>query len=108
MLAVTAVLPCPQVTMQGYLANEWTIRGLQPNEYFSSADDTELPLELDQDPNDYITFHPKSYKPGPVPSEVFKVPSGGGMDCSKSCPLASVCTIAAVKSRLQAALGGWQ
>lgn len=85
--------------MQGRLANEWAIRGLQPNQYYATADDAEIPLELDQDPNAYISFHPDSYKPGPVPPYVFKLP-GGGIDCSKKCPLASVCTIAALQGRV--------
>lgn len=83
--------------MQGERANEWVIRGLQPNQYYATADEAEVPLELDQDPNDYITFHKDSYKPGPVPASVFAKP---GMDCDKACPLASVCTIAAVRGRV--------
>jgi hypothetical protein len=87
--------------MQGYIANEWAIRGLQPNQYYATADEREVPLELDQDPNDYITFHPGTYKAGPVPADVFQKP---GLDCSKRCPLVSVCTIAALQGRMQRAL----
>jgi hypothetical protein len=90
--------------MQGYTANEWAIRGLQPNQYYATADDKEIPLQLDQDPNDYITFHPKTYKAGPVAPSVFKMPEG--LDCSKKCPLASVCTIAALKGRARRVLRG--
>jgi hypothetical protein len=88
--------------MQGVKANGWAIRGLQPNEYYATADDREVPLELDQDPNDYITFHPGTYNPGPVPTDVFEKP---GMDCDKSCPLASVCTIAALRGRVHKVFG---
>ena len=102
---VLASLLLLQVTTQGVLANEWAIRGLQPNQYYATADELEIPLQLDQDPNDYITFHPDTYKPGRVPPSVFKLP-GGGFDCSKNCPLASVCTIAALRGRVQGLFGG--
>lgn len=93
--------------MQGRQANEWAIRGLQPNQYYASADAAEVPLELDQDPNDYITFHPTTYKPGPIPPSVFNLPADVRGSCSKSCPLVSTCTIAAVRAWVQQQQQQW-
>ncbi|WIA21661.1 hypothetical protein OEZ85_000833 [Tetradesmus obliquus] len=91
-----------QTTMQGRTADSWTIRGLQPNNYYATADvPVGIPLELDQLPNDYITFHPDTLKLGPVSPKDVIVPEG----CAEKCPLTSVCTILQAKASLQAALG---
>lgn len=79
-----------QVEMQGELANQWTIRGLQPNNYYATADDKAVPLQLDQLPNDYITFNKNSFKSGTVAPAVFDLPA---FPCADRCPLTSVCSL---------------
>jgi hypothetical protein len=97
-----AALPTTQTTMQGRLADGWTIRGLQPNNYYATADvPVGAPLELDQLPNDYITFHPDTLKLAPVSPKDVVVPEG----CTDKCPLTSVCTILQMRASLQTALG---
>uniref|UniRef100_A0A383W200 Uncharacterized protein n=1 Tax=Tetradesmus obliquus TaxID=3088 RepID=A0A383W200_TETOB len=97
-----------QTTMQGRTADSWTIRGLQPNNYYATADvPVGIPLELDQLPTatyvfgDYITFHPDTLNLGPVSPKDVIVPEG----CAEKCPLTSVCTILQAKASLQMALG---
>jgi hypothetical protein len=93
---------CLQTTMQGRLADSWTIRGLQPNNYYATADvPVGVPLQLDQLPNDYITFHPDTLKLSPVNPKDVVVPAG----CAEKCPLTSVCTILQMRASLQTALG---
>eukprot|EP00775_Hariotina_reticulata_P005294 gene5294-5529_t len=75
-----------QVWMQGQLAYEWAIRGLQPNQYYATADEAAVPLQLDQQPNDYITFHPGSFSKGPLAPSTFHLPPGA---CQDRCPLTS-------------------
>jgi hypothetical protein len=91
-----------QTTMQGRLADSWTIRGLQPNNYYATADvPVGVPLQLDQLPNDYITFHPDTLKLSPVNPKDAVVPAG----CADKCPLTSVCTILQMCASLQTAVG---
>jgi hypothetical protein len=88
------------VTVQGLMANEWAIRGLQPNQYYATADAREVPLQLDQQPNAFISFHPASFKAGRVPPSVFSLPADVQGGCSKRCPLLSTCTVAALRGAL--------
>jgi hypothetical protein len=88
--------------MQGRLADSWTIRGLQPNNYYATAEvPVGIPLQLDQLPNDYITFHPDTLKLSPVNPKDVIVPEG----CAEKCPLTSVCTILQMQARAKTALG---
>ncbi|KAF8059710.1 hypothetical protein HT031_005118 [Scenedesmus sp. PABB004] len=94
-----------QVVAQGRLANRWAVRGLQPNTFTATADAAAVPLELDQLPNDFITFHAASFKPEPPPASAFDLPEFG---CAERCPLTSVCTLfgrggAAARRGVQAA-----
>lgn len=87
-----------QVFQQGQPANEWTIRGLQPNNYFATADDAAVPLQLDQLPNDYITFQKDSFKIGSVAPASFDLPE---FPCADRCPLTSVCTLLQLSGRVK-------
>ncbi|GIL96686.1 hypothetical protein Vretimale_2444 [Volvox reticuliferus] len=78
-------------TIQGIAANKWRQNGLQPNYWYATADEAQVPLELDQMPNDFQTFWPETFTKGPPGTQVFQLPDG----CSPRCPLTSVCTIAA-------------
>jgi hypothetical protein len=50
-----------QVQMQGRLAHEWAIRGLQPNQYYATADDAAVPLQVCMAVSS--SGHSKSYAP---------------------------------------------
>lgn len=56
-------------------------------------------------PNDYISFHPDSFRPGPVEPGVFSLPSDA---CSARCPLASVCTLLQARASAGVALRRWR
>lgn len=101
--AVPLLLPL-QVTIHGKLADSWTIRGLQPNNYYATAEvPVAVPLELDQLPNDYITFHPDTFKLGPVSPKDVVVPDG----CADKCPLTSVCSILQLQASMKGAVRSW-
>ncbi|KAF6263736.1 hypothetical protein COO60DRAFT_340919 [Scenedesmus sp. NREL 46B-D3] len=91
-----------QATMQGRLADSWTVRGLQANNYYATADvPVGVPLQLDQLPNAFMTFHPDTLKLSPVNPKDAVVPAG----CADKCPLTSLCTLLQMSATLQAALG---
>lgn len=77
-------------SIRGIEAYKWLVMGLQPNYYYSTANVAQVPVELDQTPNDYMSLHHETFSPLPVDPSIFDVPS----DCKPSCPLTSVCTIA--------------
>ncbi|KAG2485300.1 hypothetical protein HYH03_015974 [Edaphochlamys debaryana] len=79
------------VTLRGMPAYKWRQDGLQPNYWYTSADEAQIPLELDQEPNDRQSLWPDSFAAGPPPDEAFALPEG----CRSRCSLTSVCTIAA-------------
>lgn len=87
-----------QVKIQGVMADEWTIRGLQPNNYYATADAAAVPLQLDQLPNDYITFDKESYSQGRVPPSAFDLPD---FVCADRCPLISVCSLLKLSGSLR-------
>ena len=66
-------------------------QGLQPNYFYSTADSHQLPVELDQIPNDFMTFSVDSFVEGPPDPSVFEVPEF----CEQKCPITSLCTVAA-------------
>jgi hypothetical protein len=70
-------------------------RGLQPNYYYSTADRRQLPVELDQIPNDYMTFDVASFVAGAPDASVFEVPEF----CEQKCPITSLCTVAAAAAQ---------
>ncbi|GLI69515.1 hypothetical protein VaNZ11_014151 [Volvox africanus] len=82
-------------TIQGVTANKWRRDGLQPNYWYATADEAQVPLELDQMPNDFQTFWPKTFTKGPPGEQVFQLPNG----CSPRCPLTSVCTFASTEAQ---------
>ncbi|PNH05991.1 hypothetical protein TSOC_007693 [Tetrabaena socialis] len=80
------------VETQGVPAYKWRRDGLQPNYYFATANEAQVPLELDQMPNDRQTLWPDTFRSGAPPPGVFQLP----VDCKPRCPLTSVCTIASL------------
>ncbi|KXZ50263.1 hypothetical protein GPECTOR_17g901 [Gonium pectorale] len=83
--------------MQGGQAYKWRQDGLQPNYWcareggYATADEAQVPLQLDQMPNDRMTLWRNSFVAGPPPPAVFALPD----NCKPRCPLTSVCTVAA-------------
>ncbi len=54
----------------------WTIKGLQSNIYWSTADAKRIPYRIDQQPNDVQTFDLSSYQESiPNPDQVFALPN---------------------------------
>lgn len=77
------------VLMNNVTAFKWRAQGLQPNFYYSTADSKQVPVELDQVPNDYMTFNISTFDEGPIADDVFEVPA----NCADKCPRTSICTI---------------
>lgn len=75
---------------------------MQPNNHYATADaPVGIPLDLDQLPNNYITFRPDTLKLSPISPKDVVVLEG----CAEKCPLTSVCTILQAKASLQTAFG---
>ncbi|GFR53164.1 hypothetical protein Agub_g15887 [Astrephomene gubernaculifera] len=83
------------VVSQGLPAFKWRRDGLQPNYWYTTADEAQIPLQLDQMPNDLTTFLPETFLEGPPPPAVFELPP----DCKPRCPLTSICTLLATASQ---------
>ncbi|KAL6751632.1 hypothetical protein V8C86DRAFT_2775360 [Haematococcus lacustris] len=75
--------------LRGQMAYKWRQDGLQPNYWFATADELQLPLELDQVPNDLTSYDPASFTQRPIDPELLHVPPS----CHKRCPLFSVCSL---------------
>lgn len=77
--------------MGGRDVYKWSVKGLQANDYYATADWGRIPVELDQQPNDLQAFHPDTFKRGPVDPVVFVVPEY--CDPAQKCPWYSVCRL---------------
>ena len=75
------------VNVSGSPAYKWSKSGLQPNYYYSSADEQQIPIELDQIPTDYQSFHAGTFDDGAIDPAMFVVPDY----CQASCPWYSIC-----------------
>ncbi|GLC67587.1 hypothetical protein PLESTF_000577200 [Pleodorina starrii] len=63
--------------IQGIPAYDWRIASwFLPKHWYASADAAQVPLELDQMPNDRQTFWPGTFQEGPPPPDVFQLPEG--------------------------------
>ncbi|EFC42443.1 predicted protein [Naegleria gruberi] len=84
-----------QTTYNGYPVHQWDKKGLQNNYYYEMIANN-VPVAIDQQPNDLMVFDPKSYSTTPLPDSLFAVPSYCTDDSGKdhSCPFFSICTIA--------------
>jgi hypothetical protein len=80
--------------MFGQSVYKFSKKGLQPNYYYTTADSVQLPVELDQIPNDFMTFKLTTFSKGAPDPSVFEVPEF----CQQKCPITSLCTIAAAAS----------
>lgn len=78
-----------QESLRGIDVFKFSKGGLQKNYYYSTADGLQIPVELDQVPNDYMSFDAASFSVSPVPPELLEIPS----DCHEYCPLSSICTL---------------
>ena len=65
---------------------KWKVWGLQPNYYYDTADAQQLPVELDQIPNNFQTF--RNFSAAPPDPGIFALPP----DCDRKCPFTSLCT----------------
>jgi hypothetical protein len=76
----------------GVKVGKWNKPGLQNNYYAATADSRQVPVYIDQVPNDFMAFNVESYQEKITDPSVFDLPS----ICSsqQSCPLISICTIA--------------
>ncbi|EFJ46721.1 hypothetical protein VOLCADRAFT_105384 [Volvox carteri f. nagariensis] len=61
--------------IQDVPAYKWRKDGLQPNYWYATADPEQIPLELDQMPNDLMTFWPDSFLAEAPPAGVFELPN---------------------------------
>ncbi|GAX84228.1 hypothetical protein CEUSTIGMA_g11651.t1 [Chlamydomonas eustigma] len=72
----------------GLQTNKWVKKGLQSNYYWATASDFEVPVELDQWPNAYQTFHVDTFSTEGIDPSLLEVPSY----CKPKCPLTTICT----------------
>jgi len=77
------------VPVAGTEAYKWSKKGLQPNYYYTTPDVVQAPVELDQIPIDFQTFHVDTFNPSPPDPAVFTLPDG----CDQPCPTASTCGV---------------
>lgn len=63
-----------EVQIRDQTAHKWLIPGLQKNYWYATADAAQLPLELDQLPNDKQALDPSTFKPRAPPAEAFNIP----------------------------------
>eukprot|EP00195_Chlamydomonas_chlamydogama_P008577 CAMPEP_0202890894 /NCGR_PEP_ID=MMETSP1392-20130828/1151_1 /ASSEMBLY_ACC=CAM_ASM_000868 /TAXON_ID=225041 /ORGANISM="Chlamydomonas chlamydogama, Strain SAG 11-48b" /LENGTH=242 /DNA_ID=CAMNT_0049574545 /DNA_START=73 /DNA_END=801 /DNA_ORIENTATION=- len=77
------------VDLRGITTHKFYIKGLQPNYYFTTADELQLPVELDQWPNVYQSFDPSTFNTEPIDPTMLEVPD----NCHSKCPISSICTL---------------
>lgn len=83
------------VDFNGIQTYKYKKSGLQPNYYYATADSLQLPVELDQWPNDFQFFHLDSYTTEPMDPSLALVPEG----CKPKCPTASICSLLGSKQQ---------
>ena len=67
----------------------WNKKGLQPNYYLETADDDRRPVQVDQVPNDIMTFETSTFDTS-VPAGIFDFPDWCDATAGK-CSIASTC-----------------
>eukprot|EP00761_Pharyngomonas_kirbyi_P011356 gb/GECH01011381.1/.p1 GENE.gb/GECH01011381.1/~~gb/GECH01011381.1/.p1 ORF type:complete len:216 (+),score=26.28 gb/GECH01011381.1/:1-648(+) len=77
-----------ETELRGRSVNVWNQKGLQDNYVYETLG-KQVPMRIDEKPNDVMDFHVNSFKEGAPNPKLFKVPSY----CEKKCPLFSICTI---------------
>ena len=60
-------------TFDGMAVRRWNKKGLQPNYYLETADDDRRPVQVDQVPNDIMTFETSTFDTR-VPAGIFDFP----------------------------------
>lgn len=73
-----------------HMSYKWLKKGLQSNYYYATANDEQIPVELDQWPNSYSSLHVDTFSTEAIDPELLKVPE----NCKSKCPLTSLCTVA--------------
>lgn len=76
-----------QQMMNGYLSDVWMAMGLQANYWYQTVN-TAKPVQLNQVPDDNMTFVTNQYNVGPIPDQMFTIPSY----CEPKCPALSICS----------------
>lgn len=71
------------------LTYKWLKKGLQSNYYYATADEHQIPIELDQWPNAFQFFHKDTFVTKPTDPSLVHVPDY----CVDKCPFYSVCTL---------------
>jgi hypothetical protein len=88
-----------KVQYDGYdNVSKWVVKGLQSNIYYGYDKSTtnEIPLAINQKPDDLMVFDVTSYSDSKISDFIFKIPkycyeSSGS---PRKCPLLSVCSVA--------------